>query len=362
VKRTHAKWGEIIVQRKVLYKIAHVAPALVIYFSSTYLFPESDQLIVGIKTVTLAYIALVVAWFINSFLSASVDIYQFYEISRHRPIKGYIQALRLLVTIVAGIFILSILMNRSPWGLISVLGGLTAVLILVFKDAILGFVASIQLISNQMVARGDWIQMDKYGADGDIIDISLTTVKVRNWDKTITTIPTYALVSDSFKNWRGMQETGGRRIKRSLHIDMNTIKFCTDEMLERFGGFQHLIEYLKSKKDEIYEFNKKLGFDMTQKINGRRLTNVGVFRAYVELYLRNHPKIHQGLTFLIRHLQPTAQGLPIEIYVFTNDTVWANYESIQSDIFDHVLAAVPEFDLRVFQNPAGTDFQHLAKK
>jgi miniconductance mechanosensitive channel len=259
----------------------------------------------------------------------------------------------------AGIFIVSILTDQSPWGILSVLGGFTVVLMLVFKDTILGFVASIQLSGHDMVRVGDWIEMPKYGADGDVIDVTIHTVKVRNWDKTITTIPTYGLVSDAFKNWRGMSESGGRRIKRSMHIDMSSIKFCTDEMLEHFEKFELLKEYLQQKKEELSTYNKEHNVDGSQLINGRRQTNIGVFRAYIVAYLKNNPKIHQAMTFLVRHLEPTPDGLPIQIYVFSNDQAWANYEAIQADIFDHLLAAAPEFDLRVFQNPTGYDFSKI---
>jgi miniconductance mechanosensitive channel len=217
--------------------------------------------------------------------------------------------------------------------------------LLVFKDSILGLVASVQLSSNDMVRIGDWIEMPKYGADGDVIDVTLHTVKVQNWDKTITTIPAYSLISNSFKNWRGMTESGGRRIKRAIYIDMASIKFCTKEMLNRFEKFQLISEYIKSKRKEIARYNKEHNIDTSELINGRNLTNVGSFRAYVAAYLHNHPKIHRGLTFLVRHLSPGENGLPIEIYVFSNDQVWANYEAIQADIFDHILGVVPLFDL-----------------
>ena len=242
---------------------------------------------------------------------------------------------------------------------LSGLGALTAVLLLVFKDTILGLVAGVQLSANKMVAVGDWIEMPKYGADGDVIEVALTTVKVQNWDKTVTTIPAYALISDSFKNWRGMQESGGRRIKRSVSIDVQTIVFCDEEMLGRFAKIKYIAEYIQKKKDELARFNQELKVDDSSLVNGRRMTNVGTFRAYVVAYLKHHPKIHQEMTFLVRQLAPSENGLPIEVYVFSNDKVWANYEAIQADIFDHILAVVPEFDLRVFQVPTGNDFRRL---
>jgi miniconductance mechanosensitive channel len=211
-----------------------------------------------------------------------------------------------------------------------------------------------------MVRIGDWIEMPKYGADGDVIDVSLLTIKVQNWDKTITTIPAYSLISDSFKNWRGMQESGGRRIKRPVYLDMTSVKFCDEEMLRRFEKYQLITDYIKQKRTEIAEYNKANDIDTSELINGRNLTNLGTFRAYVAAYLHHHPKIHQGLTFLIRHRPPTEKGLPLEIYVFSNDQVWANYEAIQADIFDHILAVVPMFDLRIFQLPSGYDIKTLS--
>ena len=237
--------------------------------------------------------------------------------------------------------------------------GVTAVLLLIFKDAILGFVAGIQLSANNMIHIGDWIDMPKYGADGDVIDITLTTVKVQNWDKTISTIPAYSLISDSFKNWRGMSESGGRRIKRSINIDMNTICFCDEQMIEKYRHIQYIADYIDAKKREIDEHNIAANVDDSELVNGRRMTNIGTFRAYVIAYLKNHPKINRDMTFLVRQLQPNENGLPIEIYVFSSDKVWANYEAIQADIFDHILAAVPNFGLRVFQNPTGSDFNRL---
>ena len=232
---------------------------------------------------------------------------------------------------------------------------------LVFKDPILGFVAGIQLSANKMVAVGDWIEMPKYGVDGDIMEIGLTTVKIRNFDKTITTIPTQSLINDSFKNWRGMQETGGRRIKRALHIDVSSVRFCSAEMLDRFARIQFITDYLKNKSEELTAYNQAGGIDTSSLVNGRHLTNIGTFRAYIEAYLRAHPMISNELTFLVRQLKPGAQGVPIEIYVFTTTTNWLDYERIQADIFDHLLAAATEFDLRLFQDPTGADFRAVTQ-
>jgi miniconductance mechanosensitive channel len=237
---------------------------------------------------------------------------------------------------------------------------MAAVLILVFRDTILGFVASIQLSANNMVKPGDWIEMPSHNADGTVLDISLNTVKVQNWDKTIATVPTYALVSESFRNWKGMEESGGRRIKRSINIDMNSVCFVDDKMAERFKKIQVLKDYVVNREEEIKKYNEENKIDGSVVVNGRRMTNLGTFRKYVEEYLLQHPKIHNDMTFLVRQLQPDERGLPIEIYVFSNDQAWANYEAIQADIFDHILAVIPQFDLRVFQSPSGRDFQNLA--
>jgi len=258
--------------------------------------------------------------------------------------------------------LISILFDQKLSGLFLGLGTFAAVLMLVFKDTILGFVASIQVSMNNMVNPGDWISMPGRDADGVVLEINLNTVKVQNWDKTISTIPTYALVSESFQNWKGMEESGGRRIKRSINIDMTSVKFCSPEMIEKFNKIQLLQEYIRTKQKEINEFNEKLKVDPSVLVNGRRMTNLGTFRKYIEEYLKIHPLIHEQMTFLVRQLQPNEKGIPMEIYVFSKDQEWANYEAIQADIFDHILAVLPEFDLRVFQNPTGQDILALAGK
>jgi miniconductance mechanosensitive channel len=319
-----------------------------------------DSLIL-VKRLVFALVIFVGARAVEAFLNAIADIYSAEPGTHRKPIRPLIQSLIIVLYLFASIYIISVLINRQPWHLFTLLGGLTAVTMLVFKDTILGFVAGIQIGAYDMVREGDWIEMPKYGADGDVIAVTVNTVKVRNWDKTISTIPTYALISDSFKNWRGMSESGGRRIKRSICIDMNTVRFADAAMLERFRRMKLLREYVDKKQEEIDSDNAQQGIDLSDTVvNGRRQTNLGIFRAYLIEYLRNHPKIHQGMTFLVRHLQPTPQGLPVEIYVFSSDKVWANYESIQADIFDHIIAALPEFELRVFQEPSGSDFARLS--
>jgi miniconductance mechanosensitive channel len=281
--------------------------------------------------------------------------------SRRIPITTFVQVVKLLIVLGAAIYVISIALGKEPWVIFSGLGALTAVILLVFRDTILGFVGGLQLIANDMVRVGDWVEMPKYGADGDVLEITLTTVKVQNWDKTITTIPTYAMITDSFKNWRGMKESGGRRIKRSINIDVNTIKFCTPEMIERFKGIHRLRNYIESKETELREYNKQLDVEDSSLADGRRMTNVGTFRAYLVEYLKQHPLVHKDMTFLVRQLQPGETGLPIEIYVFSTDQVWANYEGIQADIFDHVFAVLPVFELRAFQNLGGNDILESVK-
>ncbi|GJL78437.1 MAG: hypothetical protein NPINA01_14260 [Nitrospinaceae bacterium] len=280
----------------------------------------------------------------------------------HFPIRGLIQTVKLISSVLIGLLAISFLMDKSPLILFSGLGALSAVLLLVFKDPILGLVAGIQLSANEMLSIGDWLEMPKYGADGDVIDIALTTVKVQNWDKTITTIPTYALISDSFKNWRGMSEAGGRRIKRSVLIETASIRFLDKELLQRLKKAHLLDIYLEEKIKAIEHANKKPPMDMSIQINGRRLTNVGTFRAYLVSYLKAHPDIHQGLTLMVRQLDPTNEGLPIQIYAFTKTTEWNEYEDIQSDIFDHIFSVLPEFGLRAHEAPTGNDVRSLVEK
>ena len=275
--------------------------------------------------------------------------------------KSYLQVLKLIVNLFGIIIFVAVLSGNSPFYLLSGIGALTAVLMLIFKDTILSLVSSIQISSNDLFKVGDWVEAPQFGADGDVVDIALHTIKIQNWDKTISIIPTHKLVDSSFKNWRGMSDSGGRRIKRSIKIDMNSIKFCSEEMIQKYKNIKILREYINNKVKEINEHNEENNISIDAQINGRSLTNIGTFRAYIESYLKNNSNIHDGMTFLVRQLSPQSDGVPIEIYVFSNDTNWVNYESIQSDIFDHLLAIIPEFDLRVFQNPTGKDFSDFSQ-
>ena len=357
-QRSKNDWDDVFVRRKVFNRLAHLAPAWIIYASLQYIF-EAPDLVTFLGNITQAYMVLVVLLVIDALLNALHEIYMKLPISEGRNIKSFVQVVKIIFYFVAVIFIISIFSESTPRGLFTGLGAMAAVLLLVFKDTILGFVASIQLSANQMVNVGDWISMPKYNADGDVIDIGLNTVKVQNWDKTIATIPTYALVSESFNNWKGMEESGGRRIKRSINIDMNSVGFLDEAQIEKFRNFHVLRDYINQKEKEIAEFNKSLQLEEDVVTNGRKMTNLGTFRKYLEEYLQDHPKINNDMTFLVRHLQPTDKGLPLEIYVFSKDQAWAKYEAIQADIFDHILAILPEFGLRVFQDPTGSDFSKL---
>lgn len=352
-------WNDALVNNHFFDRLSWYVPIVILYLAKDILLPADHAAADIFHRLLLSGFVIVSIRCIIALLRSIDDTYRAAGKPGALPIRGYIDAAKIVTYVFGTIFILAVLTNRSPWGLFSVLGGVTAVTLLVFKDSILGFVASIQLSGTDMVRIGDWIEMPSHGADGDVIDISIHCVRVQNWDKTITTIPTYALVSNPFKNWRGMAESGGRRIKRAINIDMNSIRFITDEELRNLSKIQLLRNYIQQKQKEIEEYNKRHGVDTSVIINGRRQTNIGIFRAYIAAYLRQHPKINTNMTFLIRHLQPAESGLPVEIYVFSSDKVWANYEAIQADIFDHLLAALRIFDLRVFQNPTGNDFRRL---
>ncbi len=360
LQRTRFTWDDRLEKNKLLMRLTLFIPALIIDLFLPMILGPFEQAMMAAASALDVYYVLVAVLAMDALINFLHDIYQTFGVSRDIPLKGFAQVLKIILYGAGMIMVVSVLLDRSPVYLMSGLGALTAVLMLVFKDPILGFTAGIQLISNRMLKNGDWIDMPKYGADGDVTDITLTTVKVRNWDNTITTIPTYALINDSFKNWRGMQESEGRRIKRALHVDMNSIKFCTAEMVERFSGIGLIKDYIKGKTQEIERHNADLGTDAGTVANTRRLTNVGTFRVYAEAYLKHHPMINTRLTCMVRQLAPTRFGLPLEIYAFCLDKAWINYEAIQADIFDHLLAIADEFGLKIYQSPAGTDIAGLS--
>lgn len=355
VKNTQNSWDNELLKSKIFTWVSLMVPTVIIWkFGKRAFLNDNYSAVIhsfgALATVILGFLAL------NSLLNIAERIYRRFEISRKFPIRGFIQVVKIILSICAGIFVISIVIGKSPLTLFAGLGAMSAVLMFIFKDSILGLVAGIQLSANQMVARGDWIEVPKFGADGEVLDVALTTVKVRNWDKTITTLPTYALISDSFKNWRGMSQSNVRRIKRSLCIDLQTVKFVDDSLLAKFKEISLLKDYITEKEREVDSWNAERSFNEDNVANARVLTNIGTFRAYVVAYLRNHAQIAQDETVLVRQLQPTEYGLPIEIYVFSKDNRWVEFEAIQSDIFDHFFSVLPEFDLKVFQRPSGSNF------
>lgn len=359
---TSAQWDDLLLKRKVVKRLIQILPAVVIFLGAPWV-PELPETVTDIvRNVALSYIALMVVLALNGLLSVANDLYEMRPKSGERPIKGYIQVAKIVLFCIGVVMVVSTLLDRSPLLLLSGLGALTAVVLLVFKDTLLSLVASIQLASLDMVRVGDWIEMPQFNADGDVIDIELHTIRIQNWDKTITTIPTHRFISDSFKNWRGMSRSGGRRIKRSITIDMQTVRFLEADEISRFESFVLLRDYLADKQAELTEYNDNLDAPTDAAINLRRLTNLGTFRAYLYQYLKHHPKLRDDMTLLVRQLGPQAEGVPIELYCFTDTTDWLEYERIQSDIFDHILASLSDFGLRAYQRPAGADVTALAGK
>ncbi len=380
--RTQSTWDDRLIERRVFHKLANVAPALVTYVGIGWALGVGPELLADtpgvdlqatsregaalagailVRRVSLAWVVIALTTVAVALLNALNDIYaETYAEASNRPIKGYLQVVSLFLYVAGGVLVVSILAGLNPVVFLSGLVGLSAVLFLVFKDTILSLVASVQIMSNNMIGIGDWVEMPQANTDGDVIDIALHTVKIQNWDKTISTIPTHKFISESFKNWRGMSESGGRRIKRAIHLDMSSIHFLSEDELARLSRFEFLHEYLKAKRKDLEVANTREvpGDDVVP--DPRQLTNVGTFRAYVRHYLRNHPTIHQEMTLLVRQLQPGPKGLPLEIYCFSNDTDWGNFEALQADIFDHLIASLPEFGLQAFQEPSGSDLKALS--
>lgn len=350
-------WDDILMEKKVFYKMTGILPGIILYiFAPTF---DNRSATIFLSRCATIYILIITIFIANALLDAINEIYITYEVSKIRPIKGLLQVVKIIYYIIIGIVVIGTLMNQNPMLMLGGIGAVAAVFSFVFKDSILGFIAGIQLTSNDMLRIGDWIEMPKYGADGDVIDITLNTVKVQNFDKTIINLPAYVLVSDSFKNWRGMTEFGGRRIKRSIFIDMNSIVFCTPEMIKKFKKIKYLKEYIIEKEKELSEFNERQNPDELLRINGRYMTNIGIFRSYIQLYLRNNSKLLNDMPQFVRQLEPKDNGLPLEIYAFTQGTNWEAYETIQADIFDHILSIAEEFGLRIFQSPTGYDMRQI---
>ncbi len=358
-RRTAWQWDDAFVRHGVLRWLGHVMPALVIYLGIALVPAIPEAVTVVVRNVARASIALCVLLALSAMLSAIEALYRDSQRGRERSIKAPIQLLKIVLFVIGAVLIFATLIDRQPLLLLSGLGAMSAVLMLVFKDTLLGFVAGIQLTSNDMLRVGDWIEMPTAGADGDVIDIALHTVKVQNWDKTITTIPTWRLIDSSFKNWRGMREWGGRRIKRSLVLDSSSVRFLSDEETAALSRFHLLSDYLQAKRDELQRWNRELGDPGKVPVNQRRLTNVGTFRAYASAYLKVHPEINSQMMCMVRQLASGPEGLPLEIYCFTATTAWVDYERIQADIFDHLIAILPEFGLGLYQQPGGGDLRRV---
>lgn len=359
-RKSKTNYDDIFLENKVFRKISFLFPAFAIYaFDDVVLahLGSAKDLIIGATNV---FVIGVSASIINAIFKSIQQVLESQNAFKDKPLTSYRQVATIVNYGVALILIISILIGKSPMYLLSALGALTAVLILVFRDSILGFVASIQLASNDMVRVGDWVSVESYGADGDVLEINLNTVKVKNFDNTVTTVPTYAFISNSFKNWRAMQESGGRRIKRKVNVAINSIKHCDTDLLDRIKEIKYLEDYVTKKIEEIEQYNKQQVKNGTNQVNGRRLTNVGLYRQYIQQYLKKHPQVNTNLTCMVRQLEPTAEGLPLEVYCFSKDKNWVNYEGIQADIFDHILSVAGYFDIHIFQNPSGSDFRNLA--
>jgi len=358
-KKSRATWDDTLLQHKVISRLVQIVPGWIIFSGVSFVPGLPDTVVQLTRNVATGYMVLMLTMALTALLSAANTIYSELPVARTRPLKGFVQLLQIVVWIVGTVLIVAAVLDQSPVLLLSGFGAMTAILLLVFKDTILSLVASVQLAAQDMVRVGDWVEMPQFGADGDVVDVQLHTVKVQNWDKTITTIPTHRLISDSFKNWRGMSEAGARRIKRAIYLDVSSIRFQRQDEVDHFKRFVLLKNYIATKENELKDYNASLGAEFDEAVNQRRLTNVGTFRAYALNYLKNHPRIHKGMTLMVRQLAPGPEGLPLEIYCFTKTTVWTEYEDIQADIFDHLLAVVSEFGLRLYQKPAGSDLAGL---
>jgi len=357
-RRTKTTWDDILFDHGVFSSTAGILTVVVLMTLYPVFITGEHVLIALGSRVLLAWLIILIVRMVSRFLDAINEIYRVTspEIAKRKPVKGYLQMVKIFMYIVGIILVITGILNVSPVGILSGFGAMSAVLMLVFKDSIMGFVASMQLTGNDLVRIGDWIEMPKYGADGDVIDITLQTIQVRNWDMTITSIPIYALISDSFKNWRGMSEADGRRARRTIYLDMKAVRFLAEEELDRLQKLPLLADYLAGKRAEISEHNARLGTAGDDIVSLRHLTNLGTFRAYVLAYLRSHPMVSKELTCMVRYLETTAKGIPMELYFFCTDKAWANYEAIQSDIIDHLLSVMHAFGLRVFQDLSGADF------
>lgn len=367
-EKTAVKYDDIILKKKVILYVTHLVPAAVIHlfmhlvFDDKVNYPFDYQFIINLTDNIISLYVYAILWLVLfSIIDAAYEIYKETKVAKRIDIKGFLQLVKVIVSIFFVILIVSVIVDKKPGAILAAFGAVAVALIFVFKDTLLGFVAGIQIAANNMLKPGDWISMPSMGTDGTVLEIGLTTCKIQNWDKTISTIPTYALVTKSFANWRGMEESGGRRIKRSFFIDVSTIKFIDKKMTDKFKDFHLLKDYIKQKEAEIAEYNTKYKLEKDNEVNARRMTNIGTFRKYIEYYLKEHPKLKKDMTILVRQLQVTPEGLPLEIYVFSAEQRWIEYEAIQSDIFDHIFAIINEFSLKLYQNPTGQDFYRALK-
>jgi len=359
--KTKTEFDDILVKKKFFNALAHVLPLLLLdYFFSITFFAFPNLLDLSMK-LNEVFIALAVLFSFRRLIDTTGEFLKNKPAFVGKPLKSYVQTVNILVTLFFMILMLSLLTGQSPVFFLTSIGAATAIILLIFKDSILGLVASIQMSANDMIRLGDWITMEKYGADGDVIEITLTSVKVQNWDRTITTIPTYAFIAESFKNWRGMSESGGRRITRSINIQLDSVKFASSQLLEKLNKVNYIAHFVKERTEEIRKYNEKNGLSHDQ-INARKQTNIGLFRRYLEFYLKNHESIHQGMTLMVRQLAPTEHGVPIQVYCFTNTTAWGDYENIMGDLFDHIFAVVKEFELNIHEAPSGSDIRVFLSK
>ncbi len=354
-RKTSFTWDDLLADHKVFNNVAHIVPAVFLRVLAPSIFADFEGMLPIVTKLTDIYLIIVGMTVVFAFLKVVELRLAAYPGFDDKPLTSYFQLIRIIFYIIIAILILSQILGKSPFGLLGAFGAMSAILLLIFKDTILGLVASVQLSANDMVRVGDWVEMPKFNADGDVMAINLNTVKVQNFDRTITTIPTYFFITDSFKNWRGMVQTGGRRIKRPLFINAHSIKFVDSTMREEFKKYQLIKEYIETRQKEIEDYNAEHNVDTSVMINGRRMTNIGVFRKYIENYLKKHPRIRQDMLILVRQLSYENRGIPMEVYCFTNTIDWMAYEAIQSDIFDHLFSAASLFGLDIFQEPAGKD-------
>ena len=359
--KTKVVWDDVLIEKKVFEKISYLVPAFIIVFIAPYIFGDFPKVIAYVIILSNIFIVIVIIRIATTVLTVFDEIVSNTLILKDKPITSYIQVLKIVVYFIGGILILSLILGKSPFYFLGAMGAMTAILLLIFKDTILGFVASIQMSVYDMVRVGDWISMPKYDADGDVMSINLNTVKVQNWDKTITTIPTYAFITDSFKNWRGMSDSGGRRIKRAIYLKVSSFQFCDEKMLSQFKKYKLIQDYIIEKENDVQKSNSKILDDEIVSVNIRRLTNIGVFRIYAEKYITAHPDINKEMIIMVRQLETTSKGLPLEIYCFSSEKEWLQYENIISDIFDHLLTITSEFELEVFEEPTGNDFRNITR-